>query len=239
MSFSIQTPQLLRDFFHLAEFQFDWSGASEDRDHHLQGFAIFVYLVHLAVKVGKGAVRDAYRLVLLELDFDLRLVLGGAYAIDDLVHFIFGKRRRIIGRSYETRYAWRGFHHMPHVVTFTAGAKAREVHLHQDITGIKHSLHGVLLAVTDFGDRLSWNDHLADFFLQTKRNNARLERLFYLALKTRIAVDDVPLHIRIDRFARDRLTRIRRVCGRSCCILLFHTWNSTFPDATDRGAAPN
>src|SRR4029077_17582427 len=67
---SCQTLQLLCDLLYLTKLQFDRGGASKNRDHHFQGFAIFVYLVHLAIKVGKRSVCDAYRLVLLELDLD-------------------------------------------------------------------------------------------------------------------------------------------------------------------------
>ena len=39
--------------------------------------------------------------------------------------------------------------------------------------------------------------HPADLILQAEGNNARLERLFHLALEPRIGVDDVPLHVRV------------------------------------------
>src|SRR5437899_6488111 len=95
--------QHLRNLLDLSELQLHWSGSAKDRDHHLQGLAIFVHFVHRAVEVRKRTVGDAHSLVLLELDFDPRLVFADVHAVDDLVHFVLGQRRRIVRGSYKSR----------------------------------------------------------------------------------------------------------------------------------------
>ena len=91
----------------------------------------------------------------------------------------------------ESGDARRGFHHVPDMVV--------HVHFDQHVAGIEHALGGVLLAAAHFGDRLGRDQHFADLLLQTEGDHARFERLLYLALKARIGVDDVPLHVRILR----------------------------------------
>ena len=97
-------------------------------------------------KAGERPFGDAHRLVLLELDLELRLVLGFAHAIHDVLDFFFRQRRGLLARADESGHARRGLHHVPDVVI--------HVHLHQHVAGIEHALAGVLLAAANFGDRL-------------------------------------------------------------------------------------
>src|SRR5271165_7518130 len=72
----------LRNYLlHLPELQLHRSRAPEDRHHDLQGLAVFVHLVHHAGEAGERAFGDAYRLVLLELDLELRLLLAIGHAV--------------------------------------------------------------------------------------------------------------------------------------------------------------
>src|SRR5947209_608713 len=176
-------------FLHLPELQLHRSRAPENRDHHLQGLAVLVDLVHHAGEAGKRPFGDAHRFVLLELDLELGLVLRLADAINDVLHFFFRQRCRLLARAHKARHTRRGLHHVPHVVV--------HIHFHQHIAGIEHSFAGVLLAAANLGDRLGRDQHAADLVLQTKCLHPRFQRLAHFALKSRIGVDDVPLHVRI------------------------------------------
>src|SRR6266481_4815737 len=103
---------------------------------------------------------------------------------------------------------------MPDMIAFAPSPEAGKIHLHQHVAGIEHSLYRILLAIPDLGDRLGWNNYLADLLSQTERLNARFQRFLDLALKTRVAVDDVPLHVRVRIFRRGRSRCFLRVAGR-------------------------
>src|ERR1700675_3443942 len=110
--------------FHLAEFQLDRCGASEDGDHHLQGLAVLVDLVHHAGEAGEGAFGDLDCLVLLELHLEPRLVFAHRHPVDDLVDLFLGERRGIVRRAHKAGHPGRGLHHMPYVVSLAAGAES-------------------------------------------------------------------------------------------------------------------
>src|SRR6185312_11135411 len=78
--------------FHLLEFQLHWSRASENRDHHLQRLAIIVDFVDDACKRCEWAFSNAYGLILLELDLELRLLSRLTRLVDDLLDFFVRKR---------------------------------------------------------------------------------------------------------------------------------------------------
>src|SRR5215831_8934303 len=170
-----QNKNLRRYFLYLPKLQFHRRRAAKDRHHHFQGLAIFIHFIHRAVEVRKRPIGDADSFVLFELHANLGLVLAYVHAIDDLVDFVFGQRRGIVCRPHKTRNARRRLHHMPHMVAFATGAEPCQVHLHQHVSGIKHPLHGIFLAVADFRHRLRGNHDLADFFHQAKRLDARFQ----------------------------------------------------------------
>src|SRR5271157_2542318 len=211
----------LRDFFHLPKFQFHRSRSPEDGDHHFQSLAIFVHVVDHAGKSSERAFADANHLALFEFDLEFRLVPAVGHFINDVIDFFFRQRSRLLSGAHKSGNPRRRLHHVPDVIV--------HVHLHQHVAGIEHALRGVLLAATDFGDRLGRNQHLADFVLQPEGLHARFERFPHLALEARIGVDDVPLHIRIARgpAARNSFRRRRRQCllaflaSRSAFVLFF------------------
>src|SRR6476469_718077 len=213
-------------FLNLPELQFHRRCAAKNRDHHFQRLAIFIHFVHRAVEIRKWPISDADSLVLFKLHANLRLVLAHVHAIDDLVDLIFGQRRWIICRPHKTRNTRSRFHHMPYMVAFAAGAEAREVHLHQHVAGIKHPLHGIFLSVADLRHRLRGNHDLADLFSQAKRLDARFQRFLHFALKARITVDDVPLHVRVGVLRRWGLFAFR---WSRVDILLSHACQLGFP----------
>ena len=143
----------------------------------------------IAGEAGERAFGDADRLVLLELDLELRLLAAVGDFVDDVLDFFFGERRRLLPGADKSRDARRGLHDVPDVIV--------HVHFDQHVAGIEHALGGVLLAAAHFGDRLGRDQHFADLVLQSEGGDARLERLFHLALKAGVGVDDVPLHVRI------------------------------------------
>src|SRR5580765_8436255 len=153
---------------YLPKLQLYWCRAAKDRHHHFQGLAVFVHFVHRAVEIRKRPIGDAHSFVLFKLHTNLGLVLAYVHAIDDVVDLLFGQWRRIVGRPHKTRNAGRRLHHMPHMVAFAAGAKARQIHLHQHVAEIKHPLHGIFFAVADLRHRLRRNHDLADLFSQAK-----------------------------------------------------------------------
>src|SRR5579884_1638938 len=221
-----RSPDSLCYFLYLPELQFHWRRATEDGDHHLQRLAVFVYFVDLAGKVGEWAVGDAHRFVLRELYFEPRLVLADCDAINDLVDFIFRERRWIVCRADKSCDLRRRFHHVPDVIAFAAGAEAGEIHLYQHVAREEHTIAGVLFAAANFGDRFGRDQHASDLFLQPERLDARLERLFYLALEARVGVDDVPLHVRIAGLLACASRRIgrhgrRSTSTRRCFVLGF------------------
>src|ERR1700731_337783 len=138
---------LRRHFLYLPELQLDRCRAAKDRDHHFQRLAVFVHLIHGAVKVGKWPIRDADSLVLFKLHANLGLVFAHVHAIDDLVDLFFSQWRWIVGRADKPGHPRRRFHDVPHMVALATTAETRQVHLHQNVAGIKHPLHGIFLAV--------------------------------------------------------------------------------------------
>src|SRR5215469_6167107 len=63
--------QLRYDFLDLSELQLNWCRPPENRDHYLQGLAVFVHLIHYARETREWTFSNAHRLVLLELDLEL------------------------------------------------------------------------------------------------------------------------------------------------------------------------
>ena len=143
----------------------------------------------MPVKRRERSFADAHRFVLLELDFELRLLAAVGNFVDDVLHFFFRERRRLLAGADESSDARRGLHHVPDVIV--------HVHFNQHVAGIEHALGGVLLAAADFGHRFGRDQHFADLLLQPEGVDPRLQRFFHLALKARVGVDDVPLHVRI------------------------------------------
>src|SRR5215469_3277288 len=188
--------RLRRLLLHLLEFEFHRRRTPENRDHDFQGLAILIDLIDHTRKGGKGPFGDPHRLVLLELHFELGLVLRLAGFINDVLNFLFRKRRGLLSGTDKSGNPRRRLHHVPDVVI--------HVHFHQHIAGIEHALDGVLLATANFGNSLGSNQHAANFFFQAEGVHARLQRLFHLALKSRIRVDDVPLHVGIARLFSNR-----------------------------------
>src|SRR3954469_4819330 len=80
-------------FLYLQKVQFDRCGAAENRDHHLEGVAIEVDLVHHAVEAGERPLVDPHLVALVERIFRLRLLGGFGHLIQDLVD-LFTRQRR-------------------------------------------------------------------------------------------------------------------------------------------------
>ena len=129
----------------------------------------------------------------------------------------------------ESGDARRGLHHVPDVIV--------HVHFNQHVAGIEHALGGVLLAAAHFGDGFGGDQHFADLLLQPESRDPRLQRLLHLALKPRVGVDDVPLHVRIlGRFGGSgstfRADRGRFACSSWCGFVFFffqHHGASSWP----------
>src|ERR1700724_1034667 len=166
---------LRRHFLYLPELQLDRCRAAKDRDHHFQRLAVFVHLIHGAIKVGKRAISNADSLVLFKLHANLGLVFAHVHAIDDLVDLFFSQWRWIVGRADKPGHPWRRFHAVPHMVALATTAETRRVHLHQNVAGIKHPLHGIFLAVADLRNRLRGNHYFADLLSQAKSLYARFQ----------------------------------------------------------------
>src|SRR3984957_5201596 len=154
----------LSHFLHLVEFQLYRGRAAENCDHYFQRFAIFVHFVDHAGEAGERAFGDANRLVLLELDLELRLLAAVRHFVNDMLDFFFGERRGLLPGADKSSDTRRGLHHMPDVIV--------HVHFDQHVAGIEHALGGVLLAAAHFGDRLGRDQHLADLFLQPESGDA-------------------------------------------------------------------
>src|SRR5262249_2278617 len=99
-----------------------------------------------AGEAGEGTFADTHRLVLLELDLELRLFLAVGDAVDNLVDLVFRKRSGLLTSADKSGDARGAFHHVPDVIV--------HVHFDQDIAGIEHALAGVLLPTANLGDRL-------------------------------------------------------------------------------------
>src|SRR5271166_2232266 len=159
---------LRNNLLNLPKSKFHRSRASEDGDHHFQCLAVFVDFVHHAGEAGKWPFADAHRLVLLELDLELRLLLAVPDAVNNLVDLVFGKRSRLLAGAHKTRHARRSFHHVPDIVV--------HVHFNQHVTGIEHALTGVFLAAANFSHRLSRDQNPPDPVLQLRiRTHPRLQ----------------------------------------------------------------
>src|SRR6266511_3987015 len=195
--------RLTQNLFHLTELQFHRSGAAEDGDHHLQGLAVLIDLVHHAGEGGKRAFGDAHRLVLFILDLELGLLFAVGDAVNNLLHLGVGERRGLLAGAHESRDPRGGLHHVPDFVV--------HVHFDQNVAGIEHALAGVLLVVANLGDGLGGDQDLADAVFESEGPDARLQRLLHLALEPRVGMDDVPLHPGISRCLRGfRRLRCRR-----------------------------
>src|SRR5437588_8435438 len=77
---------------YLLELQLHRSRTSEDRNHHLQGFAVFVHVIDDAGESCERPFANPHRLALLKLDFELRPVLRLASLVNNVLNFFFGKR---------------------------------------------------------------------------------------------------------------------------------------------------
>src|SRR5262245_10394158 len=86
------------DLLYLAELELHRRRAAEDRDHHRDFALVFVHIVDHTLEGGERALGDADLLVLLELHAQLRLVLAGVDAIDDLIDLILAKCRGMLRR---------------------------------------------------------------------------------------------------------------------------------------------
>src|ERR1035437_8538464 len=158
-------PSLTYSLLYLPKLQLDRSSATEDRHHHFQRLAIVINLVDYPLEGRKWAFADAYRFVLLELDLELRLLFGVGNAVNNVLNLVLAQRSWIVGGADEPGHPWRGFHHVPDMIALSAAAKARQVHLDQNVSGKEHALAGVLLAGAHFGHRLGRNQNLANLVL--------------------------------------------------------------------------
>src|SRR5437016_2223466 len=67
-------PEFLCHLLYLPELQLHRSRTAEDRDHDFHSLAVFVDFIHHARKRRERAFADAYGFVLLEFDFEFRLL---------------------------------------------------------------------------------------------------------------------------------------------------------------------
>src|SRR5438309_9973639 len=91
------------DLLDLAELQLHRSCAPEDRDHYLQRLAVFINFIHHACKARERTFGDAYRLIFLELDLQLGLVLALGHSVNNLVDLVGRERRGLLARAYKSR----------------------------------------------------------------------------------------------------------------------------------------
>ncbi len=117
--------------------------------------------------------------------FGFRPVRGGGHAVQNIFHFLIGKRRGRFARPDKSGDARRVADDVPGVVV--------HIHFHQHVAGIQHPRGNHLLAAANFHDVLGRNHHPADLFLQPERGHAAFQAFLHLLLKSRIGVDDVPL----------------------------------------------
>src|SRR6516165_9570833 len=80
--------------FHARKIKFNRGGAPKNRYGNLETAVIVVDLFDGTVEIGERSVHNAHLLIALEDHFRFRAILRGVHAIDDGVHFGFGKRRR-------------------------------------------------------------------------------------------------------------------------------------------------
>ena len=99
-----ETAHNLRNLLNLIEFQLHRSGASENCDHHLQRFAVFIHFVNHASECRKRAFSNAHAFVFLELNFELGLVLAVGDFVDDVLYFFGRERGRL--RGCVLLYVW-------------------------------------------------------------------------------------------------------------------------------------
>src|SRR5258708_7480555 len=83
----------LSHLLHLVELQLHRGRAAEDRHHDFQRLAIFIHFVHNALERSERPFRNAHGFVLLELDLQLGLLAAVRNFVNDVLHFLVGKRR--------------------------------------------------------------------------------------------------------------------------------------------------
>src|SRR3954468_21159971 len=78
---------ILSLLLYLFELQLHRSRTSENRDHHLQGFAVFIHIVHDPSESREGPFANPHRLALFKFDFELRPIFRLACFINNVLHF--------------------------------------------------------------------------------------------------------------------------------------------------------
>src|SRR6266404_1159035 len=94
----------LAQLLDAGKIQFHRRRASENRHRNLQPAVVVVDFFHGAVEIRKWPVHDAHLFIAFVNHFRLRTILRGVHAVDNRVHFRFGKWRRRSRRTHKTRY---------------------------------------------------------------------------------------------------------------------------------------
>src|SRR5512135_2797353 len=116
-TFFIERSLLLRpsrsELLDLEEVELDRRRPAEDGDHHLEGVAVEVDLLHHPLEVRERAVDDANALAPLERVLRLRLLDRLLDLVEDLVGLVLRQRDRPVARADEARDLGRVLDQMP------------------------------------------------------------------------------------------------------------------------------
>src|SRR5580704_3362593 len=174
-----------RYFFHLREIQFHRRRAPENRYRNLQRRAVGIHFLHHARKIRKRPFADTHFLAAIKRQFRLGFLRRGGRAVQNVLHFFFGQRRRRLPAANESRHARCRTHHVPGVIV--------HIHFHQHVARITHPRRNHFLAAAHFHHRFRRNNDLPDLVGQPERRHAAFKALFYFLLESRVGVHDVPL----------------------------------------------
>ena len=147
-----------------------------------------------------GTILDPHHFARLEQHLGTRLLDPVLHLLHDLFDFLFGNRRRLVGRTTnKTGDFRRALDEMPRLVV--------HLHLDQHITREELPLGNALLARLQFDDFLDGNQHLTECILHSLALNTLDERALHAFFEPRVGMNDIPplahdfLHPRIRSYS--------------------------------------
>src|SRR5215472_19257302 len=129
---------VLCDFLYLGEVEFHGRRAPENRHGNLQRATVGIHFLDHAGEIRERSFSDAHFFAALERQPRLGPFRRRGRAIENVLYFFFGERRRILPRSHEARNFRRRAHDVPRVIV--------HIHFDQHVAGIAHSRRDHFLA---------------------------------------------------------------------------------------------